>query len=88
MSLPRLFRAPCATRALTQSALKKPESSLRLLLPTQRQHSSSFSTYTSRRRQESLSLDDDPAKSLPGIDPSKLEVTKTITPKELVPNKD
>lgn len=27
-------------------------------------------------------------KHLPDIDPSKLEVTKTITPKELVPNQD
>ena len=27
-------------------------------------------------------------KHLPDIDPSKLEVTKTITPKQLVPNQD
>lgn len=31
-------------------------------------------------------MDEDP--KLPGIDPSKLEITKTITPKQLVPNED
>jgi hypothetical protein len=33
-------------------------------------------------------LDDDLESKLPNIDPSKLEVTKTITPKQLVPNED
>lgn len=33
-------------------------------------------------------LAEDDMKHLPDIDPSKLEVTKTITPKQLVPNQD
>jgi len=33
-------------------------------------------------------LVEDDTKHLPNIDPSKLEVTKTITPKQLVPNQD
>ncbi|EXJ85286.1 branched-chain amino acid aminotransferase [Capronia epimyces CBS 606.96] len=80
MSLPRLLRAPCAARALTKPTFKR-DSTVRLL-PTYK----SFST--SRRRQDSWILDDGTSSKLPGIDPSKLEVTKTITPKELVPNKD
>ncbi|KAH0844703.1 Branched-chain-amino-acid aminotransferase, mitochondrial [Fonsecaea pedrosoi] len=79
MSLPRLFRTPCA-RALTSSTFKS--DSIRLL-PSYRL----FSTFSSRQK-SSLSVDDDIHSKLPGIDPSKLEVTKTITPKELVPNKD
>ncbi|KIW67143.1 branched-chain amino acid aminotransferase [Phialophora macrospora] len=78
MSLPRLLRSPCA-RTLTSSAFK--HDSLRLL-PSSRLFS------TSRRRLESLSVEDDLASKLPGIDPSKLHVTKTITPKSLVPNQD
>jgi hypothetical protein len=35
-----------------------------------------------------MSLDDDPASKLPGIDPSKLEITETITPKAVLPNED
>lgn len=38
------------------------------------------------RRHERIVMDEDP--KLPGIDPSKLEITKTITPKQLVPNED
>lgn len=37
-------------------------------------------------QEQKLAHDDLP--HLPDIDPSKLEVTKTITPKELVPNQD
>src|ERR1700744_4036261 len=78
MSLPRLLRSPCA-RALASSTFK--HDSLRLL-PSHRQFS------TSRRRLESLAADDDFYSKLPGIDPSKLNVTNTITPKALVPNQD
>lgn len=33
-----------------------------------------------------MALDEDP--KLAGLDPSKLEITKTITPKQRVPNQD
>jgi branched-chain amino acid aminotransferase len=33
-------------------------------------------------------MDDDPASKLPDIDPSKLEITKSITPKTVLPNED
>ncbi|EXJ58604.1 branched-chain amino acid aminotransferase [Cladophialophora yegresii CBS 114405] len=78
MSLPRLLRSPCA-RALTSSPFK--HNSLRLP-PSSRFFSSS------RRRLESLRVEDDLSSKLPGIDPVKLDVTKTITPKALVPNQD
>ena len=35
-----------------------------------------------------MELDNDPASKLPGIDPSKLEITETITPKTVLPNED
>jgi hypothetical protein len=78
MSLPRLLRSRCA-RALTSPAIK-PES---LRLPPSHR---CFST--SRRRLEALAAEDDLYSKLPGIDPSKLETTQTITPKALVPNQD
>ncbi|KAL6244976.1 branched-chain-amino-acid transaminase bat2 [Rhinocladiella similis] len=78
MSLPRLLRTPCA-RSLTKATFTP--SSTRFL-PASRQFS------LSRRRLEALALDDDLHSKLPGIDPSKVEVTKTITPKALVPNQD
>ncbi len=78
MSLPRLLRTPCA-RSLTKSTLSP--ASLRLL-PVYKTFS------TSRARLEELTIDDDLHSKLPGIDPSRLEVTETITPKALVSNQD
>lgn len=76
MLLPRLLRTPCglSTRITTKS-----DYSGRLLARP-------FST--SWRRNGSLAVSDESLANLPGIDPSKLEVTKTITPKELVPNEN
>ncbi|KAI1616937.1 branched-chain amino acid aminotransferase [Exophiala viscosa] len=78
MSLPRLLRTPCA-RALTKSTFRQEHVRL---LPSYR----SFST--SWRRREELTIDDDLHSKLPGIDPSRLEVTDTITPKSLVANQE
>ncbi|KAK5203686.1 branched-chain-amino-acid transaminase bat2 [Exophiala xenobiotica] len=78
MSLPRLLRTPCA-RSLTKSTLSP--ASLRLL-PAYKPFS------TSRTRLEELTIDDDLYSKLPGIDPSRLELTETITPKALVSNQD
>lgn len=74
MLRPRLLRS--SARALT--SISRP-----ILLRNARQLSCSSSW-----RQQTLTMEDDPTSQLPGIDPSKLEVTKTITPKQLVPNED
>ncbi|KIW10409.1 branched-chain amino acid aminotransferase [Exophiala spinifera] len=81
MSLPRLLRTPCA-RGLTTATFTPPSTRLLLLSPASRHFS------LSRRRPEALALDDDLHSKLPGIDPSKVEITNTITPKALVANQD
>ncbi|KAL8243817.1 hypothetical protein R6Q59_010076 [Mikania micrantha] len=72
MLLPRLLRSNCARTTFITSIT---EPSLLLARP--------FSSSLSRQK---LSIDTDP--NLPGIDVSKLEITKTITPKEVMPNQD
>jgi hypothetical protein len=72
MLLPRLLR--CSTRPLRSFA--SPDSF------SQR----AFSTTLWRR--DALTLEDDPASKLPGMDVSKLEITETITPKAVLPNED
>jgi hypothetical protein len=72
MLLPRLLR--CSTRPLRSFAVPGSLS--------QRTFS------TTLWRKEALSLDDDRASKLPGIDPSKLEITETITPKTVLRNED
>ena len=74
MLLPRLLRTRCA------QSLARPLASS---LPIQ---SRAFSTQLTLPQQ--LALDDDPISKLPNIDPSQLNVTETITPKQLVPNQD
>jgi len=78
MLLPRLLRGslPNTTRAFRQIQLKD--------VPIKVQSTRCFST--SWQLREQLTLDD--TKHLPDMDPSKLEVTKSITPKQLVPNQD
>lgn len=77
MLLPRLLRNTCA-RSLRNQSYIIPES--------RRSLTRSFAT--SWRRNENLQFDDDVASKLPNIDPSKLQITESITPKELVPNQD
>lgn len=70
--LPRLLR--CSTRPLRLFA------SSELL---------SYRTFsTSLWRKEALTIEDDLASKLPNIDPSKLEIIRTITPKTVLPNED
>lgn len=73
MLLPRLLRAPSARPFVQANNVYLARNRLRTLS-------------TSQRFLEQLAEDATP--KLPDIDPSKLDVTKTITPKELVPNQD
>ena len=70
--LPRLLR--CSTRPL------------RLFASPELHSYRTFSTSLWRR--EALTVEDDLASKLPNIDPSKLEITETITPKTVLPNED
>lgn len=74
MLLPRLLRPNCA------ASITRPLASNLSL------HSRAFST--PRRLHQQIAVDDDPFSKLPGIDPSALNVTETMTPKQLVPNQD
>ena len=74
MLLPRLLRSPGA-RSLTQA----------LASQTSRLQTRSFA---SSWRLQNLTIEEDSLSKLPNIDPSKLNVTETITPKQLVPNQD
>lgn len=75
MLLPRLLRPSSTARSFTQ--IQNLENQIQKIRP--------FSSQW-RLQEQKLALDD--LQHLPDIDPSKLEVTKSITPKELVPNQD
>ena len=75
MLLPRLLRgANTTTRSLKQLQ--------------QLQSKAQCTRYFSSQRKLHQQLVADDMKHLPDIDPSQLEVTNTITPKQLVPNQD
>lgn len=60
-------------------------------LPKSLSQSSRLQTRTfvsSLQRRNAVADQEDYLSKLPNIDPSQLSVTKTITPKQLVPNKD
>lgn len=75
MLISRLLRPSTAARSLTQT----------YRIESQLQKTQPFSSQW--RLQKERLVEEDPSQ-LPNIDPSKLEVTKSITPKELVPNED
>lgn len=75
MLISRLLRPSTTARSLTQT--HRIESQLRRIQP-----------FSSQWRLQEQKLVEEDLPHLPDIDPSKLEVTKSITPKELVPNQD
>lgn len=74
MSLPRLLRSNITTRLTPPLRVKS-------LFPT-------APLFTSRLRYYSIKTDEDALQMLPGVDPTKLVVTESITPKELIPHQE
>ncbi|KPI44059.1 uncharacterized protein AB675_6216 [Cyphellophora attinorum] len=76
--LPRLLRCACTPSTLRTATQLGASTATRL-------QTRNFATSWQRRN---LYADDELMSRLPDVDPSKLTVTETITPKQLVPNQD